>query len=110
MGEQVRSADLLVAREGLTLLVGLPLALIGLGFWYPPYALNKLIVSRLDVEETGIATYKLGLSMLIMPLTLIIWSVVAFDTFGWRGLAVALIGLPLIALRRLLEQVGLPVP
>ena len=85
-------------REGFMLAVGLPLAALGMIFWYPPYALNRFIVSKLDVEETGIATYKLGLSMLLMPLTLIIWSAIACNYFGLKGLVAALIGLPLLGL------------
>jgi hypothetical protein len=67
-------------------------------FWYPPYALNRFIVNRLKVEETGIATYKLGLSIILMPLTLIIWSGIAFNSFGVRGLLVALVVLPLLGI------------
>lgn len=87
-----------VLREAFTLGIGLPLAGIALLFWYPPYALNRWIVSRLNVEESGIATYKLGLSMLLMPLTLAAWSAFAFMQFGWSGLILALLVLPLLGL------------
>jgi hypothetical protein len=69
---------------------------VALVFWYPPYALNQLIVSKLTVEESGVATYKLGLSMLLLPLTLIAWCAVAFAYFGFRGLLLAWVGLPLL--------------
>ena len=78
--------------------LGLPLAAIGMIFWYPPYLLNKLIISRLTVEETGIATYKLGLSLVLMPLALIVWTIAAYLFFGWRGALVAVIALPLLGL------------
>ena len=85
-------------REALLLGIGFPLAMIGMIFWYPPYALNRFIVNRLNVEETGIATYKLGLSIILMPLTLILWSVIAFRYFGVIGLVSALVGLPLLGI------------
>ncbi len=85
-----------VLREAFMLGLGLPLAAVALVFWYPPYALNQLIVSKLTVEESGVATYKLGLSMLLLPLTLIAWCAVAFAYFGFRGLLLAWVGLPLL--------------
>lgn len=85
-----------IVREAVMLGIGLPLAALGMVFWYPPYALNRAIVSRLDIEESGVATYKLGLSMLLMPLALVIWSVLAYTQFGAWGLLAALIGLPLL--------------
>jgi glycerol-3-phosphate O-acyltransferase / dihydroxyacetone phosphate acyltransferase len=85
-----------IMREALMLGVGLPLAAVALIFWYPPYALNRMVVNRLHVEESGVATYKLGLSMLLMPITLMVWSLIAYLQFGWRGLVAALIGMPLL--------------
>jgi hypothetical protein len=87
-----------IAREAFMLGIGLPLAAVALVVWYPPYLLNRLLVGKLKVEESGVATYKLGLSMLLMPLTLIVWSVVAFTQFGVRGVALALVVLPLLGL------------
>ncbi|HEY0306185.1 MAG TPA: 1-acyl-sn-glycerol-3-phosphate acyltransferase, partial [Longimicrobiales bacterium] len=87
-----------IAREAFMLGIGLPLAALGLIFWYPPYALNKLIVGRIRVEETGIATYKLGLSMLLLPLTLIVWCTIAYAQLGVRGLLGALILLPILGI------------
>lgn len=85
-----------IVREAFMLGVGLPLAALGLVFWYPPYALNRMIVRRLDVEESGIATYKLGLSILFMPITLLVWCGLAYLWLGMRGLLLALIALPLL--------------
>lgn len=95
-----RAGDLVryIIREAFMLGIGLPLAALALIFWYPPYLLNRLIVSRLDVEETGIATYKLGLSILLLPLTLLVWSVIAYMQLGIRGLLGVLVALPLLGL------------
>jgi hypothetical protein len=87
-----------VAREAFMLGIGLPLAALALIFWYPPYALNRWIVSRLNVEESGVATYKLGLSMLLLPITLIAWSGIAYVQWGVRGLVAALVVLPLLGI------------
>ncbi|HEX6557811.1 MAG TPA: 1-acyl-sn-glycerol-3-phosphate acyltransferase [Longimicrobiales bacterium] len=76
-----------VTREAVMLAVGLPLALLALPVWYPPYALNRAIVQRLHVDETGMATYKLGLAIVLMPLTWLIWVAVGWL---WRGPRVAL--------------------
>jgi 1-acyl-sn-glycerol-3-phosphate acyltransferase len=86
-----------VAREAFMLGIGLPLALLALVFWYPPYLLNQWIVGRLQVEESGIATYKLGLSMVLFPLTFIIWCVLAYRWWAGAGLAAALVTLPALA-------------
>jgi 1-acyl-sn-glycerol-3-phosphate acyltransferase len=87
-----------IAREAFMLGLGLPLAALGMLVWYPPYALNRAIVRRLKVEESGVATYKLGLSMVLLPLSLIAWCVLALMQFGWRGLVIALVVLPLLGL------------
>ena len=85
-----------VTREAFVLGVGLPLALIALIFWYPPYLLNRLIMSRLTVEETGIATYKLGLAMILTPLAWLGWVALAWIFAGTKmALATALI-LPIL--------------
>lgn len=84
-----------IMREAFMLGVGLPLAAIGLVFWYPPYALNRLVMSKVKVEESGIATHKLGLAILLMPFALIVWCVVAYVNYGWRGVLLALVFLPL---------------
>ncbi len=85
-----------IAREAVILGVGLPLAALAMIFWYPPYALNRLIVNRLAVEESGVATYKLGLSIVLMPLALIAWTCAAFVAFGIAGALAALLALPLL--------------
>jgi 1-acyl-sn-glycerol-3-phosphate acyltransferase len=87
-----------ILREAVVLGVGLPLALLGLVFWYPPYALNKLIMSRLTVEETGIASYKLGLAIVLMPLAWLGWAALAWWQFGAAIAAATAVGLPVLAL------------
>jgi 1-acyl-sn-glycerol-3-phosphate acyltransferase len=85
-----------VAREAFMLGVALPLAAVAMVVWYPPYALNRAIVKRLKVEESGVATYKLGLSMLLLPLTLLLWCALVYVYVSASGLLIAIIALPLL--------------
>ncbi len=87
-----------ILREAFMLGIGLPLALLALVFWYPPYLLNKIIVSKINVEESGIATYKLGLSMVLLPLTLIAWCAIAYMLWGWMAALMTAVILPLLGL------------
>lgn len=87
-----------VVREAVVLGVGLPLAAMALPFWYPPYALNRIIVNRLRVDDTGIATYKLGLAMILMPLAWLGWIALAWLLAGVRVALMVAIVLPLLGL------------
>lgn len=87
-----------VVREAFLLGVGLPLAVLGLIFWYPPYLLIRLIMSRLTVEETGIATYKLGLGMVLMPLVWLGWVIAAGLLAGTKTAIAAALILPVLGL------------
>ena len=87
-----------VAREAFLLGVGLPLAAIALVFWYPPYLLIRLIMKRLTVDETGVATYKLGLGMVLMPLFWIAWTALVWVLFGTKAALIAALILPVLGL------------
>ncbi|MGQ0815480.1 MAG: hypothetical protein ACT4O1_13665, partial [Gemmatimonadota bacterium] len=87
-----------VTREAFVLGVALPLALLALVFWYPPYALIRLIAGKLNVDETGIASHKLGLALVIMPLAWIVWVVLAAVYMGAGAAALAAVGLPVLGL------------
>lgn len=87
-----------IVREALVLGVGLPLAMLGLVFWYPPYVLIRFIVGRLALDETAVATYKLGLAMALLPLTWIGWTAVAGFRGGARLAVVAAVTLPALGL------------
>ena len=66
-------------REGLSLLLGLPLALWGLLNHGVPYQLNSLAVRLLRPEADTEATYKLASSIVIFPLC---WTAEAY--LGWK--------------------------
>jgi len=85
-----------VIREAVVLAIGLPLAALAMVFWYPPHALNRAIVKRLNVEESGIATHKLGLAIVLMPLMWLGWILLALVLLDWKfALAIAIV-LPLL--------------
>jgi hypothetical protein len=87
-----------VLREAVVLGVGLPLALLALPFWYPPYAINRRVVHHLKVEESAVATYKLGLAMLLMPLTWLGWTVASLAVFDVRTALLVAVALPILGL------------
>lgn len=67
-----------VVREAVVLGIGLPLAVVAVPFWYPPYALNNIIVNRLRLDDTEMATHKLGITMVLMPLAWLAWVLIFF--------------------------------
>jgi hypothetical protein len=66
-----------VARQGLILAVGLPLAAIGLALWYVPYLLPRLVVRVLPVTKDSVATYKLASAVVLFPLAYRAWIIAA---------------------------------
>lgn len=85
-----------------TLLITLPLAMIGAVVHYPIYRLIRFLATRLTKEEELIATAKTVGGMALYPLTYIVCGSLVGWRFGWTyGVATALV-LPLfgyIALR-----------
>jgi 1-acyl-sn-glycerol-3-phosphate acyltransferase len=80
-------------REGLSLVLGLPLALWGLVNHAVPYRLTALGVRALGADADTEATYKLGLGLLLYPLC---WSVegwIAWRVTGPPGLALFVVAL-----------------
>jgi 1-acyl-sn-glycerol-3-phosphate acyltransferase len=71
-----------VFRQGLALALGLPIAALGLGLWYVPYLLPRLVVRLLPVTEDSVATYKLATAVVLFPLTYVGWIVAAAVYLG----------------------------
>ncbi len=82
------------ARETLILALGLPLAALGVFLWYPPYAIPRLLLRRFPPDPESVATWKLGLALLLMPMTYVGWLAVAAWIGGAAGVAVAAPALP----------------
>jgi 1-acyl-sn-glycerol-3-phosphate acyltransferase len=82
-------------REGVPLLVGLPLALIGLVVHGFPYRLTGWIVRRLRADPDALATYKLAAGLIVYPLAWLAEAwLVGRVAGGWGLAAFALALLP----------------
>jgi glycerol-3-phosphate O-acyltransferase/dihydroxyacetone phosphate acyltransferase len=85
-----------VAREAAVLLVGSPLAALGVAFWYPPYLLTRLVVRWTRPEYTAIATWKLVAGILAFGAWYAAWvTAITFVLGPWWGAGAAL-ALPLL--------------
>jgi glycerol-3-phosphate O-acyltransferase / dihydroxyacetone phosphate acyltransferase len=90
------SVLLYALRAAAYLLIGAVPALLGTAFWYVPYVLPRLVVSRLQLEIESIATWKLALGFFVFPLALVAYTFLAWKfAGGLAGVAVA-IALPLL--------------
>lgn len=58
-----------------------PVALLGVVAWWVPYRLVGAVVGRMRMPTDVIATYKLGASLIAMPLFLALWAGLA----AWLG-------------------------
>jgi glycerol-3-phosphate O-acyltransferase/dihydroxyacetone phosphate acyltransferase len=68
--------------EGLSLLLGLPLALLGMLLHACPYGLTKVVVRVLDRPAEEEATYKIVAGLLFYPLC---WCVEGWVAWAWGG-------------------------
>jgi glycerol-3-phosphate O-acyltransferase/dihydroxyacetone phosphate acyltransferase len=68
--------------EGLSLLFGLPLALLGMLLHACPYGLTKVVVRELDRPAEEEATYKIVAGLLFYPLC---WCVEGWVAWAWGG-------------------------
>ena len=87
-----------VIHEGVALVVGLPLAVIGTVVWYPTWLAPHWVVPRIDPVPESVATYKLATGMALAPLTVVLVSLVAWWLWGWIGALVAAIATPVAGL------------
>lgn len=98
-------------REGLPLLVGLPLALWGIANHLIPYQLTKMAVRRLHPPPDAEATYKIAGAVLVYPLCWIAQGWLAWQIGGaWLHVLFAASLMPTgffaLTWRDRLEQVG----
>ena len=69
-------------REGLALVLGLPLALWGLVNHIVPYEATALVVRALKPEEDVLATYKVAVGLVLFPLC---WALEGWIVWWWGG-------------------------
>jgi 1-acyl-sn-glycerol-3-phosphate acyltransferase len=90
-----------IGRETVLLGLGLPLAAVGAVFWYLPYLVPRLVVRLIRPDIESVATYKLGVAMLSLPLAYALWVGIALRAGGLSlaiGVAAALPALGYVAL------------
>lgn len=80
-------------REGLSLLLGLPLALLGLALHALPYALTAAAVRTLRPDPDEGATYKLAAATVLYPLSWVAEGWIAWRLGGGVGLGAFLLTL-----------------
>lgn len=85
-----------VVQQGLSLAIGLPLALLGAALWGVPYLLPRLVLRLLRVGEDAIATYKLLIALAAFLLTYAAWLAIAWVKVGPGAAALAAALLPLL--------------
>lgn len=82
-------------KEGLTLLVVLPLAIVGNVVWYPAWMSPRLVLPRVQHEYESVATYKLAVSVFTVPFTIALATATGFLGWGLPGALVAAVSAPL---------------
>lgn len=87
-----------ILRRGLWVLLGLPLGLLGTILWAPPYFATRLAMSRLDLKEDVIATYKLAAALVLFPVAYAAWTLLAWYLGGTPWAIATLILLPPVGL------------
>jgi hypothetical protein len=80
-------------REGISLLAGLPVAVVGMALHGLPYGLTAALVARLRVDADTVATYKLGTGLVVYPLAWLAEGWVAWRLAGGWGLAAVVLAL-----------------
>jgi glycerol-3-phosphate O-acyltransferase/dihydroxyacetone phosphate acyltransferase len=80
-------------REGLAILLGLPLALIGIILHVVPYQLTAVVVRLLQRTDEEEATDKIAAGLLLFPLAWTVEGYIAWQLGGGRMLALFLVAL-----------------
>lgn len=87
-----------MVRRGLWVALGLPLGLLGTILWAPPYFTTRFAMTRLDLKEDVIATYKLAAALVLFPIAYAGWTLLAWWLGGRPWAVVTLVALPPIGL------------
>lgn len=79
------------------ILLGFPVAVLGVAAWWVPYRLTGVVADRLPgaaTERDQIALYKLVAGVVLFPLALAVWTAVAWSIGGASWGALVLASLP----------------
>jgi hypothetical protein len=85
--------------------LGFPVAVLGVAAWWVPYRLCGVIANRVpgaSEQRDQIALYKLVSGAVLFPITLAVWTAVAWVIAGAAWGALALVSLPLAGISSLL--------
>lgn len=85
-------------RRGLWVALGLPLGLLGTILWAPPYFATRFAMTRLDLKEDVIATYKLAAALVLFPVAYAAWTLLAWWVGGTAWAVATLLLLPPLGL------------
>ena len=85
-----------VVREGIALIIGLPLAFLGRVIWYPARLLPRLLIARARPAHESVATYKLAASFFTVPGTVGVAGAAGFLAAGLPGAMVLVAVVPLL--------------
>jgi 1-acyl-sn-glycerol-3-phosphate acyltransferase len=86
------------ARQLLILGLVLPVAILGMAVWGPPFLLARHVALRFCAHLEQVATYKLGTALLAFPLWLLVLEVALWLAGGARAMLLGLFLLPLAGL------------
>jgi 1-acyl-sn-glycerol-3-phosphate acyltransferase len=87
-GYQLRAVLRYALRQGLALVLGLPLALWGLVNHIVPYGLTALVVRGMDPEADVESTYKVAVGLVVYPVCWVLEGWLIWRLGGGAGLAV----------------------
>ncbi len=87
-----------VVVEGVLLVVGLPIALLGTLAWFLPFASPRLLLTNYEFPHEVVATVKLATALLAFPVTFALWLTAAWFVGGLRLLLATGVLLPLAGL------------
>lgn len=82
--------------EGLALLVGVPLALVGSLVWYPAWIAPRFVVARVGPDHESVATYKLATSFCTVPCTVLAAGLGAYLIRGGVTALAAMVAVPIL--------------
>lgn len=101
-----REVFIFALRQLLALVLGLPLASLGLALFVGPYMLVRGLAAVLPLAKDRIATFKLVAALVVVPLCWVALTVVGWSFWGIGGLVLSLVGaLPLAFFtRRFVER------
>ena len=83
-----------VAWQTAMLLIVLPVAVVGAAYWFVPFVVTRPLAFRFRPKLDQVATYKMGLGMVVFPTWLAGTGALVWAVAGLGPMLVAVLGLP----------------